>query len=268
MAASDGRYPSIFVDSHAHLADAAFAGDRDDVISRARDAGAAAIVCIGESLAAAKVASAIAIDNPGFVFATAGIHPHDAAGFEAARDLPLLRALLRESVAVGECGLDYHYDNSPRAAQRQAFSAQVQLARETGKPLVVHTRDAEEDTRAIIREARTADVRGVLHCYTGSAGLAEFAIDAGWYVSFSGIITFKKWTDDALLRLIPSDRLLVESDSPYLAPVPFRGKRNEPAWVANTIIKLADARGEDAIGLGETTAANAQRLFGLAFEAA
>jgi TatD DNase family protein len=268
MATSDGRNPSIFVDSHAHLADPAFAGDRDDVISRARDAGAAAIVCIGESLVAAKVASEIAVENPGFVFATAGIHPHDAAGFDAARDLPLLRALLREAVAVGECGLDYHYDNSPRAAQREAFSAQVQLARETGKPVVVHTREAEDDTRAIIREARTADVRGVLHCYTGTPSLAEFAIDAGWYVSFSGIITFKKWTDDALLRLVPSDRLLVESDSPYLAPVPFRGKRNEPAWVANTIVKLANTRGEDPIALGETTAANAQRLFGLAFEAA
>jgi TatD DNase family protein len=268
MAASDGRNPSIFVDSHAHLADPAFAGDRDDVISRARDAGAVAIVCIGESLAAAKAASDIAAENPGFVFATAGIHPHDAAGYDAARDLPQLRALLRESVAVGECGLDYHYDNSPRSAQRAAFSAQVQIAKEAGKPVVVHTRDAEEDTRAIIREARTANVIGVLHCYTGSAGLAEFALDAGWYVSFSGIITFKKWADDALVRLVPSDRLLVESDSPYLAPVPFRGRRNEPAWVAHTVVRLADARDEDATTLGETTAANAQRLFGLAFDAA
>ena len=267
MASQDGR-ASVFIDSHAHLADPAFAGDRDDVISRAREAGALAIVCIGESLAAAKAASDIAAEYPGFVFSTAGIHPHDAASFDRERDLPLLRALLRESVAVGECGLDYHYDNSPRQAQRAAFSAQVELARETGKPVVVHTRDAEDDTRAIIREARTAGVIGVLHCYTGSAGLAEFAIDAGWYVSFSGIITFKKWTDDALLRLVPRDRLLVESDSPYLAPVPFRGKRNEPGWVPNTVARLALARGEDADFVGETTAGNAQRLFGLAFDAA
>ncbi|MFL5480587.1 MAG: TatD family hydrolase [Gemmatimonadaceae bacterium] len=268
MAASDGRHPPIFVDSHAHLADAAFDGDRDDVISRARDAGAAAIVCIGESLAAAKVAGEIALENPGFVFATAGIHPHDAAGFDAARDIPILRSLLREAVAIGECGLDYHYDNSPRAEQRAAFSAQIKLAQETGKPVVVHTRDAEDDTRAILREARTAGVHGVLHCYTGSAALAEFAIDAGWYVSFSGIITFKKWTDDALLKLVPSDRLLVESDSPYLAPVPFRGKRNEPAWVTHTIVRLATARAEDPIALGEATATNAHHLFGLAFDAA
>lgn len=268
MAASDG-HPSIFIDSHAHLADPAFAGDRDEVISRAREAGAAAIVCIGESLATAKVASEIAADNPGFVFATAGIHPHDAAGFVAARDLPMLREALSDAaVAVGECGLDYHYDNSPREAQRVAFSAQVQLAHETGKPLVVHTRDAEDDTRGFIREARTAGVVGVLHCYTGTAPLAEFALDAGWYVSFSGIITFKKWEDEDLLRLVPRDRLLVESDSPYLAPVPFRGKRNEPAWVVNTLEKLARVRGDDAAQLGAVTAANAERLFGLAFEAA
>ena len=266
MAASDG-HPSIFIDSHAHLADPAFAGDRDEVISRAREAGATAIVCIGESLATAKVASEIAADNPEFVFATAGVHPHDAAEFVAARDLPKLRAALRDAVAVGECGLDYHYDNSPRDAQRAVFSAQVQLAHEIGKPLIVHTRDAEDDTRGFIREARTADVIGVLHCYTGSLSLAEFALDAGWYVSFSGIITFKKWTDEDLLRLIPRDRLLVESDSPYLAPVPFRGKRNEPAWVVNTIERLARARDVDAAQLGAETATNAERLFGLAFDA-
>ena len=268
MATQDGR-PSIFIDSHAHLADAAFDGDRDDVINRARDAGATAIVCIGESLAAAATAANIATANPGFVFATAGIHPHDADTFVAARDVPRLRELLRDSaVAVGECGLDYHYDNSPRDAQRAAFSAQIALAAELNKPLVVHTRDAEDDTRTMIRDARTAGAFGVLHCYTGSHSLAEFAIDAGWYVSFSGIITFKKWADDDLLRLVPADRLLVESDSPYLAPMPFRGKRNEPAWVAHTVEKLAAARGVGAEELGRVTAANTERLFGLAFAAA
>src|SRR2546423_6968914 len=187
MASQDGR-TSIFIDSHAHLADTAFAGDRDAVIARARAAGARAIVCIGESLGTAGIASQTAADSPGFVFATAGIHPHDAATFDASRDLPKLRQLLKGSaVAVGECGLDYHYDNSPRDAQRAAFSAQVALAAELGKPLVVHTRDAEDDTRAIISEAHTAAVIGVLHCYTGSHSLAELAIDAGWYVSFSGI---------------------------------------------------------------------------------
>jgi len=268
MATQDGR-TSIFIDSHAHLADAAFTSDRGEVISRARAAGAIAIVCIGESLPAAAIAADCAAEHPDFVFATAGIHPHDAAGFAAARDIPRLRELLKDSaVAVGECGLDYHYDNSPRDSQRAAFSAQINLAAEVAKPLVVHTRDAEDDTREMIREARTAGASGVLHCYTGSRDLAEFAIDAGWYISFAGIITFKKWTDEDLLRLVPDDRLLVESDSPYLAPVPFRGKRNEPAWVAHTVEKLATVRGSDAQELGKLTAANTERLFGLAFEAA
>ncbi|MFL5565117.1 MAG: TatD family hydrolase, partial [Gemmatimonadaceae bacterium] len=209
MAPPDGR-TSTFIDSHAHLADAAFSSDRDAVIARARSAGATAIVCIGESLATAALAAEYAAANAGFVFATAGIHPHDASGFEGGRDLPRLRELVAGSaVAIGECGLDYHYDNSPRDAQRAAFVAQVSLAAELQKPLVVHTRDAEDDTRAIIRDAKTAGVTGVLHCYTGSRALAEAAIDAGWYISFSGIVTFKKWTDDDLLRLVPGDRLMV-----------------------------------------------------------
>jgi TatD DNase family protein len=171
-------------------------------------------------------------------------------------------------VAVGECGLDYHYDNSPRDAQRAAFSAQIALAEETKRPVVVHTRDAEDDTRAAIGEARSAGVIGVLHCYTGTHSLADFAVAAGWYVSFSGIVTFKKWADDDLIRKVPRDRLLVESDSPYLAPVPYRGKRNEPAWVAHTLKRVATVRGDDPRALGSATAANTRRLFGLAFPAA
>lgn len=267
--ASQGGRTSIFIDSHAHLADAAFSGDRDAVIARARGAGARAIVCIGESLGAATVAARCASDDPGFVFFTAGIHPHDAHGFDAERDIRKLREHLKAgAVAVGECGLDYHYDNSPRAAQLVAFTAQVQLAGDEKRPVVVHTRDAEDDTRSVIREAASAGVAGVLHCYTGSHSLAEFAIESGWYVSFSGIVTFRKWADDALLRLVPDDRLLLESDSPYLAPVPFRGKRNEPAWVVHTLAKVAIARSTDLLELGRITAANTQRLFGLALSAA
>jgi TatD DNase family protein len=267
MATQDGRAP-VFIDSHAHLADPAFAGDRDEVISRARIAGAVAIVCIGESLAAGAAAATCAAENPGFVFATAGVHPHDAATFDAASDLSRLRQLLRAGgVAIGECGLDYHYDNSPRGVQRDVFSAQVALAAEVKLPLIVHTRDAEADTRTMIRDARTAGVSGVLHCYTGSHALAEFAVDAGWYISFSGIVTFRKWTDDDLIRLVPADRLLVESDSPYLAPVPNRGKRNEPGWVRHTLEKVASVRDADVFELGRATSANAERLFGLAFDA-
>ncbi|HWL40928.1 MAG TPA: TatD family hydrolase [Gemmatimonadaceae bacterium] len=267
--ATQGGHTPIFIDSHAHLADAAFSGDRDAVIARARSAGAGALVCIGESLATAAEAGRLAAANPGFVFATAGIHPHDAVSFDAERDIPALRAHLESgAVAVGECGLDYHYDNSPRAMQLAAFSAQIALAAEVGRPLVVHTREAEDDTRAVIDQARQAGVPGVLHCYTGSHALATHALAAGWYVSFSGIVTFRKWADDDLLRLVPADRLLVESDSPYLAPVPFRGKRNEPAWVPHTLARVAAARGVDAGELGRITADNARRLFGLAMSAA
>ena len=172
MASQDGRTPT-FIDSHAHLADAAFAGDRDAVISRARDAGAAAIVCIGESLESAARAAEYSSEYPGFVFSTAGIHPHDAAAFDARRDIPRLRTFLeRSAVAVGECGLDYHYDNSPRPAQLRAFSAQIELAAEMRRPVVVHTRDAEDDTRGLIREARIAAYR-CLHCTTPLARLGR-----------------------------------------------------------------------------------------------
>lgn len=256
---------TTFVDSHAHLADPAFDADRDEVVDRARLSGARAVVCIGESLATAQRAAALAARHPGFVYFTAGVHPHDAADFDRERDLAgIRRALAAGAVAVGECGLDYHYDHSPRASQLAAFGAQIELAAEAGRPVVVHTRQAEDDTRTMIDDATTAGVVGVLHCFTGSHALAEHGLAAGWYVSFSGIVTFRKWTDDALTRLIPADRILAESDAPYLAPVPHRGKRNEPAYVTFTIARLAAARGMDAAALGEQVARNAERLFGLA----
>jgi len=252
----------MFIDSHAHLADPAFDADRDAVIARAFDGGAAAVVCIGESLHAAARARAIAAAHPARIAFTAGIHPHDAGAFEAARDLPALAALLDAgAAALGECGLDYHYDHAPRDLQRAAFRAQLELAAARRVPVVVHTREAEEDTRAMVTAA--AGVTGVLHCYTGSAALATHALAAGWYVSFSGIVTFKKWTDDDLLRLVPDDRLLVESDAPFLAPVPHRGKRNEPSFVPLTIARLAQARGQTAEHVASITLANARRFFRL-----
>jgi TatD DNase family protein len=253
-----------FLDSHAHLADAAFDADREAVISRARDAGAEGIICIGESLAAAARAEAIAASHPGFVAWTAGIHPHDAAGFDPERDIREIAAALgRGAVAIGECGLDYHYDHSPRALQRRAFAAQLALAGQARVPVVVHTRDAEDDTTAMVREAGTAGIAGVLHCFTGTAALAEVALEAGWCVSFAGIATFTKWTGEDVVRLVPADRLLVESDAPYLAPVPNRGKRNEPAWCAYTVQRLAAIRGTDPASLGAQLVRNARRLFQL-----
>ena len=253
---------TAFLDSHAHLADPAFDADRDAAIERARATGAVGVVCIGESIAAARRAREIAAANPGFIRFTAGVHPHDAAGFDPIGDPREIAELLASgAVAVGECGLDYHYDHSPRDQQRRAFAAQLALARDARKPVVVHTRDAEADTAAMVQEAGSSGIVGVLHCYTGSIALAETALAAGWYVSFSGIVTFRSWTDEALLRLPPDDRLLVESDSPYLAPVPHRGKRNEPAWVSFTVARVAAARGSTAGQLGEITTANAKRFF-------
>jgi TatD DNase family protein len=253
---------TTFLDSHAHLADPAFDGDVDATIERAKQTGAVGIVCIGESLAAAARARGIAERHPDFVRFTAGVHPHDAADFDALRDPERMTELLQSgAVAVGECGLDYHYDHSPRDRQRRAFAAQIALAGDARRPLVVHTREAEDDTASMVEEAGAAGIVGVLHCFTGSVGLAEKALAVGWYISFSGIITFRKWTDDALLRLVPDERLLVESDAPYLAPVPHRGKRNEPAWVSFTVARLAAARGVTPEQVGRTTTDNAKRFF-------
>ncbi len=196
---------------------------------------------------------------------SAGVHPHDADGFVSSRDIAAIRELAASgAVGIGECGLDYHYDNSPRREQRRAFAEQLALGAELNLPVIVHTRDAEDDTRSMIAEAATGGVVGVLHCFTGSHELAETAIAAGWYVSFSGIVTFRKWADDDLIRLIPQDKILAESDSPYLAPVPNRGKRNEPAWVAHTVARIAGARGENSHRMAMITADNTRRLFMLA----
>ena len=255
----------VFADSHVHLADPAFDADRDTVIAAAREAGARALICIGESPDAADRARGIADEQPGFVWYTAGMHPHEASSFDLSRDLPRVRQHLDQgAMAIGECGLDYHYDNSPRDIQREVFRVQLELAASLNKPVVVHTREAVDDTAAMIREAGQAGVLGVLHCFTGPAPLAETALNAGWYVSFSGVVTFKRWTDDDLVRSVPLDRILVESDAPYLAPVPYRGKRNQPAYVTQTLSKVAAARGIDSESLGEVVVRNTERLFGLA----
>lgn len=266
-AAHDGAssFPPPFIDSHAHLGGEAFEADREAALARLRAAGGQGVVCIGESLAAAEGARRLAVAHPGEIWWTAGIHPHDAAAYEAVRDRPALEAAMREgAVAVGECGLDYHYDHSPRAQQRLAFADQLAIAQAHRKAVVVHTRDAAEDTAAMVREAGDAGIVGVLHCFTGPAALAEVALAAGWYVSFSGVVTFRKWDDLDLLRAVPEDRLLLESDSPYLAPVPQRGKRNEPAWCAYTLERLAQVRDVDPGALGAAVVRNTRRCFSLA----
>jgi TatD DNase family protein len=257
--------PLAFFDSHAHLVADAFDADRDEVVRAAGAAGAVGVICIGESQRAAADACALAVRYPGFVFSTAGVHPHDAASYDTARDRDwIVAAVGAGAVAIGECGLDYHYDHSPRDRQRQAFADQLALAATVARPIIVHTRDAEADTRAMLRDAAHLGVTGVLHCFTGSRELAEAALDVGWYVSFSGIVTFGKWGGDGIVRAIPGDRLLVETDAPYLAPVPHRGHRNEPRFVPLIVARLATVRGETPDAVASATTRNARQLFGLA----
>ncbi len=256
------------IDSHCHLADAAYVDDLEAVVERAHEAGVFDALCIlacgdpAEEAGAARVRALW----PSLRFAV-GVHPHQAGWFDAG-DVAVSAvrdALARTSgvCAIGEIGLDYHYDLSPREAQRRVFRAQIRLARETGLPVVVHTREANEDTVAIVRHEGGGEVRGVFHCFSGTAALAAQALDLGFALSFSGIVTFPK--ADRLREVAagtPADRLLVETDCPYLAPVPMRGRRNEPAFVVRTAARLAELRGVALGDLESAIAGNFARLFG------
>jgi TatD DNase family protein len=251
------------IDSHAHLADERLYPDVEGVVERARAAGVRAVVAVATDEEDAGVVAALAGRFPD-VHATAGVHPHVATR-ATAEALSVVRELLGHPrvVAVGETGLDYHYDFSPREVQREAFLRHLELGRETGKPVVVHAREADDDLRALLREAGQGTV-GILHSFSSGAALLEDALALGWYASFSGMVTFKNFSGAELVRRVPSDRLLVETDAPYLAPVPHRGRTNEPAFVVETARALAVHRGEDAASLAASTTANACRLFGIA----
>ena len=251
----------MLIDSQAHLAGERFDADRSAVLQRAWDAGVSHIVLIGETTTTARD---VARTDAARLSFTTGVHPHEADRFDAARELPLLRALIADgAVAIGECGLDYHYDHSPRDKQIEAFQVQLDLAAERHLPVVVHTRQAEDDTARMMRAAATRGVLGVLHCFTGSPDLARAAIDLGWYLSFSGIATFKTWDRDDVVAMVPDGQLLVETDSPYLAPVPHRGRRNESAFLPATIARLAIVRGTSPDALATLTGENARRFFAL-----
>ena len=257
------------VDAHCHLGDAAFDLDRDAVLARARAAGVAHMVVIGESLAGSERAVTLARGaTGGGLSATAGVHPHEASSWSvevAARLRELLAA--PEVVAVGETGLDYHYDHSPRDMQRRAFEAQLGLAAELGKPLVVHAREADADMAAMLRGWGGNKGAVVLHSFSSGADVWEAGMAIGAYFSFSGMITFKNWTPVVPLTACPSDRLLVETDSPYLAPVPYRGRRNEPAYVRDVAARAAALCGEALPALARRTTENARACFGPRLEA-
>ena len=257
------------VDSHCHLADDAFADDVEEVIARARGAGLVHVLCIlaaGNAVEATRGQRLVSL-WPDLRLAV-GVHPHQAGEF-AGREQEsgtLVRSALEAMPAargLGEIGLDYHYDFAPREVQRQVFRQQVGLARELRLPIVIHTREAEEDTLAILRsESDGEPIRGVLHCFTGTAALAEQAMALGLHVSFAGIVTFPRAQElREIARLVPDDRLLVETDSPYLAPVPHRGKRNEPAWAVQVLDTLAQVRGVSPDALGSVVTENFTILF-------
>ncbi len=250
------------IDSHAHLTDPRFASEEEEVLRRAREAGVEAVVSIGTGLENSRAAAALAERLPG-VFASAGVHPH-SAGEATEEALAEVEALTRRPrmVAVGETGLDYHYDNAPRQTQRDAFARHLELGARLGLPVVVHAREADDDVAALLREAGH-DTRGVLHCFSSGRELLETALDLGWYASFSGMITFSRFAGADLLRLVPLDRLLVETDSPYLSPVPHRGKRNEPSFLPLVARRAAELRGEDPGLLSAATARNARALYRL-----
>lgn len=271
----------MFVDSHCHIDGPEYDSDREQVIARAREAGVTTMLNVGTGdphSDAFERAVALA-ENNAEMFCAIGVHPHDAKLFDAAAEQRLID-LARQSarvIAWGEIGLDYHYDHSPRDVQREVFRRQLRIARELDLPVVIHSREADEDTIAILREelsgtgvssvnhaqdARATSGAGVLHCFGGSLSMAERAIELGFYISFAGNLTFKKATDlQDIARVLPLDRLLIETDCPYLTPVPFRGKRNEPARVVETAKYLAELKRVAAEEVGRVTSENFGRLF-------
>ncbi len=255
------------IDSHCHLAGNEFATDLPAVVERASTAGVSTTLCILSEGSEEEAGAAARLRSlwPSARFAT-GIHPHNAAAHagQVAKGIAELERRAREhqAAAIGEIGLDYHYDFSPRGIQLEVFRAQLALARKLSLPVIIHTREATEDTLRVLRE-EGAGVRGVFHCFTGDDVMARSVLDLGFYLSFAGIVTFPR--AEALrdaARLVPADRLLVETDAPYLAPVPYRGKRNEPAFVVQVVSRLAEVRGVPAGELATVTTESFHTLFG------
>lgn len=251
------------IDSHCHLNYEGLVERQDEVLESARKAGVSGFLNISTRQREWEQIIAVA-ERQRDVWASVGVHPHEADAHPDLGASALVQAADHPRViAVGECGLDYYYDKSDRAAQRERFQAHIDAARQTGLPLVVHTREAEADTAEMLSEAvREGGVTGVLHCFTGSAELARKGLDLGFYISLSGIVTFKNAADlQATAKWLPADQMLVETDSPFLAPVPHRGQKCEPAFVADTARFVAELRGEDPDQLAEATTTNFFSLF-------
>lgn len=262
MGSHDAAGNLALFDSHCHVFREEFTPDFDDTLRRAADAGVTGMIVVGTTPETSERALELSSEHPG-LFGSAGLHPHEAATFDDdTRDRIRVLATREDCVAVGESGLDWFKEWAPRAAQLASFRWHLELARELDKPIIIHSRDAHEDTLALVREF--PGVRGVMHCFVMGEEEMHPYVDAGLFISFSGIVTFKgSRANQAAARACPADRILVETDAPFLAPVPHRGKRNEPAYCADTLRFVADLRDEDPIELGRVTMANTKRLFAL-----
>jgi TatD DNase family protein len=250
------------VDHHCHLTDERLLPEAGEILDRAAAAGVVGIVTVATHPDDTDAALPLCADREG-LWTTAGVHPHEATrADEEALDRVERLLLQPRVVAVGETGLDYFYDHAPRDRQRRSFERHLELGARHGLPVVVHSRNADEDTAAMIRQAGPG-VRGVLHCFSGRRPLLEAALDVGWFVSFAGMITFSRYEDADLLRSVPAERILVETDSPYLAPIPHRGKRNEPAYAALVARRAAELRGEDPEAFAAATLRNVVHLYAL-----
>lgn len=255
---------AVFFDSHAHLDDRKFNFDRHEMLMRARERGVSYIVNVGYDIPSSRRSVQLA-GKYDFVFAAIGVHPHDSAG-AGENSLEALRQLADDPkvVAIGEMGLDYYRDLSPRDIQQEMFRQQIRLAGDLRKPIIVHDRDAHGDIMQILREEKASRAGGVLHCFSGSPEMAKECLKMGFYISIAGPVTFRN--ANKLLKVaeeVPLDRLLVETDAPYLTPEPFRGKRNESAYVVYVAERIAELRGIPAPELAAATTANAKRLFGI-----
>ncbi len=252
----------MLIDTHTHLDDPRYDADREAMMQRAREAGVDTFVTIGCDLATSRAAVALA-DRHADVYATIGVHPHEVKRIEDDWYNELRRlAQHPKVVAYGEIGLDYHYNHSAPKQQRDRFREQVSVARELRLPIVIHTREAQDDTITILKEENATEVGGVFHCFSGDAWLAKDALDLGFYLSFSGVITFQNATMlRDIVKTVPLDRILIETDCPYLTPVPYRGKRNEPAYVRWVAEKIAGIHKISADTIAEITSKNAHHLF-------
>lgn len=254
----------MWIDSHCHLDFSEFDADRDGVVQRARAAGVQRMVTIGTSLLEWPKVYDIA-QTYDDVFCSVGLHPHEAEAEQTSVEALMMHAAKPKVVGIGETGLDYFYDLAPRERQQDNFRIHIKAAQLCDLPLIVHTRDAEDDTIAMLQESQTnegAALRGVIHCYSSARRLAEAALALGFYISFSGMLTFKKSEEIRdIAKDIPLDRLLVETDSPYLSPVPLRGKTCEPSYVVHTARQLAQVKGVSEEALAHQTTENFYRLF-------